>query len=87
MKTENKGRLKKKPLTRTQILNEKVVFVSSDERFSDSFKPPCTYYVINAMDEGVFFRTNSRKTAREWADTLYGKDFYSISKSMRASVS
>lgn len=50
-------------------------------------KPPSPYYILNALGEGVFVRTNSRKKAQEVVDDLYGKGFYIIRKAIKASVS
>lgn len=39
---------------------------------------PSNYYILNALNEAVFFKTKSREKAQGKADELYGKGFYKI---------
>lgn len=64
----------------------KTVIVSEEERFDDEFKPPTKYFVVNALGEGVYFRTNSRQKAQEFSDELFGKGKYTVRVAMKASV-
>lgn len=67
-------------------IGENLVFVPYHEWSDDDFKDPTQYYVKNAMDENVYFRTRSRAKAQEWSDMLYGKNFYIVKKAMKAAV-
>ena len=40
------------------------------------FKPPCTYYIRDAMDYFVFIKTRNRKVAQELINAEYGRGKY-----------
>ena len=40
------------------------------------FIPPGSFYIRNALDEYVFFKTSSRKEAQDEIDKLYGAGRY-----------
>lgn len=55
--------------------------VSYNEATALDFKPPCTYYIRNAMDEFVFIKTRSRKVAQELVNAEYGVGKYRVCSS------
>ena len=63
-----------------------VLHVSEEERMDDNFKPPSRFYIVNAMGEGVYFKTHSRSKAREKADELYGAGKYSLRVEIKAAI-
>ena len=76
-------------LTYEQVLEkigEHLIFVSEEERLDDEFRDPTAFFIINAMNEAVYFRTRSRIKAQGWADELYGKGFYVVRKALKAQV-
>lgn len=67
-------------------IGDKLVFLTEAERLDDDFVDPTGLFIINAMGEGVYFRTRNRIKAQEWADMLYGKGKYTVRPAIRASV-
>ena len=55
--------------------------VKYDEATSLDFKPPCTFYIKDAMDNYVFIKTRSRKVAQELVNAEYGSGKYTVSSS------
>ena len=55
-----------------------IITVSQEERMDDDFKPPTSLFIINAMGEGVYFKTRSRPLAQAEADRIYGADKYTV---------
>ena len=45
------------------------------------FKPPCTYYIKDAMDDFVFIKSRNRKVAQELINAEYGAGKYRVSSS------
>lgn len=78
--------MSKKELTEEQILKDKVVIISEDDRFADNTKHPTKFFIVNAFGEGVYFRTRSRLQAQKWANILYGDNFYGVREAIKASV-
>lgn len=68
-------------------LDSKITVVPEEDRFKDETKHPSKYFVVNAFGDGVYFHTRSRLQAQEWADTLFGKGFYTVRAAIKASVS
>ena len=76
-------------LTYEQVLEKiggHLIFVSEEERLDDEFRDPTGLFIINAMGEGVYFKTRNRKKAQEMADMLYGKGKYTVRKAMKAAI-
>ena len=48
-----------------------IITVSQEERMDDDFKPPTSLFIINAMGDGVYFKTRSRQQAQLQADAIY----------------
>jgi hypothetical protein len=63
-----------------------VIYISEDARGGDDFKPPSRFYIINAMGEGVYFKTHTRSKAQAKADEIYGKGKYSIRVEMKLNI-
>jgi len=55
--------------------------VKYDEATSLDFKPPCTYYIKDAMNDFVFVKTRNRKVAQELVNAEYGHGKYTVSSS------
>jgi len=55
--------------------------VKYNEATSLDFKPPCTYYIKDAMDDYVFIKTRNRKVAQELVNNEYGAGKYTVSSS------
>ena len=55
-----------------------IITVSQEERMDDDFKPPTSLFIINAMGEGVYFKTRSRQQAQLQADRIYGAGKYTV---------
>jgi len=55
--------------------------VNYNEATSLEFKPPCTFYIKDAMDDFVFIKTRSRKVAQELVNAEYGAGKYRVSSS------
>ena len=55
-----------------------IITVSQEERMDDDFKPPTSLFIINAMGEGVYFKTRSRPLAQAEADRIYGAGKYTV---------
>lgn len=53
--------------------------IKYDEATSLDFKPPCTYYIKDAMDDYVFIKTRNRKVAQELINAEYGANKYRVS--------
>lgn len=67
-------------------LTDKIVVISEKESWGDNFTPPTQYYIINAMGVHIYFRTNRRNVAQQMSDDIYGKGFFRVRRSMRATV-
>lgn len=63
---------------------KKIIIVSEDERWDENFKEPTALFIVNAMGEGIYFRTRDRLKAQEIADELYGKGFYTVRAVIKA---
>lgn len=59
-------------------IGKNVVIVPEDVHWEDGFKDPTNFFLTNAFGERYYFKTRSRAKAREWADMLYGKNFYEV---------
>lgn len=55
-----------------------IITVSQEERMDDDFKPPTSLFIINAMGEGVYFKTRNRQQAQLQADRIYGAGKYTV---------
>lgn len=55
-----------------------IITVSQEERMDDDFKPPTSLFIINAMGDGVYFKTRSRPSAQTEADRIYGVGKYTV---------
>ena len=55
-----------------------IITVSQEERMDDDFKPPTSLFIINAMGEGVYFKTRSRPLAQAEADRIYSAGKYTV---------
>ena len=55
--------------------------VNYNEATSLDFKPPCTYYIRDAMDDFVFIKSRSRKVAQQLVNDEYGDRKYTVSSS------
>ena len=52
--------------------------IKYDEATSLDFKPPCSYYIRDAMDDFVFIKTRNRKVAQELINAEYGRGKYTV---------
>lgn len=64
----------------------KVDYVSEEERFSDDFKPPASFFIVDALGQGVYIHTRSRAKAQEVVDELYGVGKYRVRAELKANV-
>lgn len=55
-----------------------IITVSQEERMDDDFKPPTSLFIINAMGDGVYFKTRSRPAAQAEADRIYSAGKYTV---------
>jgi len=55
--------------------------IKYNEATALDFKPPCTYYIKDAMDDFVFIKTRNRKVAQELINNEYGHGKYTVSSS------
>ena len=55
--------------------------IKYDEATSLDFKPPCSYYIRDAMDDFVFIKTRNRKVAQELINAEYGRGKYTVASS------
>lgn len=55
--------------------------INYSEATALDFKPPCTYYIKDAMDNYVFIKTRNRKVAQELVNAEYGAGKYRVSSS------
>lgn len=55
--------------------------VNYNEATSLDFKPPCTFYIRDAMDDFMFIKTRNRKVAQELVNSEYGAGKYTVSSS------
>ena len=55
--------------------------IKYDAATSLDFKPPCTFYIKDAMDDFVFVKSRSRKVAQELINAEYGANKYRVSSS------
>jgi hypothetical protein len=61
-------------------------YIPNEDHNADDFKPPSRFYIINAIGDAVYFKTNSRMRAQEEADKQYGRGKYSVRIEIRAGV-
>jgi len=55
--------------------------INYNEATSLDFKPPCTFYIKDAMGDFVFVKTRNRKVAQELVNDEYGHGKYTVSSS------
>lgn len=55
--------------------------VKYNQATSLDFKPPCGYYIKDAMGDYVFVKTRSRKVSQELVNAEYGTNKYRVSSS------
>ena len=55
--------------------------INYSEATALDFKPPCTYYIKDAMDDFVFIKSRNRKVAQELINAEYGAGKYRVSSS------
>ena len=55
--------------------------VDYNEATALDFKPPCTYYIRDAMGDYVFVKTRNRKVAQELINSEYGRGKYTVASS------
>ena len=63
-----------------------VIYVPEDEYNAEDFKPPASFFILNALGEGVYFKTRSRSKAQVECDLIYGVGKYSVRIEMKAGV-
>jgi hypothetical protein len=56
----------------------KTVEVEFDQFAAYDFIPPATYFIRDARDIYVFYKTSKRNEAQEACDDVYGKSKYSV---------
>jgi len=49
----------------------KTTVLSFEEFTDDEFKKPSNFYIMDAMQNYVFFHTRDRLVAQEWCDKIY----------------
>ena len=52
--------------------------IKYNEATALDFKPPCTYYIKDALDDFVFIKTRNRKVAQELINNEYGRGKYRV---------
>ena len=65
---------------------KKIIVYSEQDGWDEDFKHPKTYYINDALGNFIYFRTNSRLTAQNISDKIFGKGFYSVKKAIVAQV-
>ena len=64
----------------------KTTIISFEEFTDDEFKKPSNFYIMDAMQNYVFFHTRCRLTAQAWCDKIYdGRYKVNASKMSKAS--
>lgn len=63
-----------------------IITVSQEERMDDDFKPPTSLFIINAMGDGVYFKTRNRQQAQLEADRIYGAGKYTVRLVVKAQI-
>lgn len=64
----------------------KVEFVSEEERFADDFKPPASFFIVDALGQGVYIHTRDRAKAQIEIDQLYGSGKYRVRAEIKCNV-
>lgn len=49
----------------------KTTVITFEEFTDDEFKKPSNFYIMDAMQNYVFFHTRQREVAQEWCDKIY----------------
>lgn len=49
----------------------KTTIITFEEFTDDDFKKPSNFYIMDAMQNYVFFHTRDRAVAQSWCDTIY----------------
>ncbi len=64
----------------------KTTVLNFEEFTDDDYKKPSNFYIMDAMQNYVFFHTRQREVAQEWCDTIYdGRYKVNASKMSKAS--
>lgn len=63
---------------------KQIIIISEIDRWEEGFKDPTNFFIVNALGEGIYFRTRDRATAQEITDELYGKGFFTVRKVIKA---
>ena len=66
---------------------KRIVIHSEADVWKESFKPPCQYYFIDSFGNHVYIRTRDRMAAQEVADQIHGKNFFTVRRIIKATVS
>ena len=61
-----------------------LVIIPEDVHWEDGFKDPTNFFLTNAFLERYYFKTRSRAKAQEWANMLYGNNFYLVRPVVKA---
>lgn len=60
-------------------IKKKMFVVTEQQRFEDeSVKPPSKFYILDAFNNAVYFKTRSRAKAQEMSDVVYGQRFFQV---------
>jgi uncharacterized protein (DUF427 family) len=70
----------------TKAKEMETFYIPCEDHNMDDFKPPSRFYIINALGDAVYFKTNSRVRAQEEADKQYSKGKYAVRIEIRAGV-
>ena len=65
-------------------IGKHVIIVSEETHWGDEFKDPTNFFLTNALGERYYFKTRSRAKAQEWANMLYGNNFYIVRPVVKA---
>ena len=65
---------------------DKLIIFDQETILLDTFKDPKKFYIINAWNDHVYFKTIKRSKAQEMADEIYGKGFYTVKTVVKAQV-
>lgn len=49
----------------------KTTIITFEEFTDDDFKKPSNFYIMDAMQNYMFFHTRERSVAQEWCDKIY----------------
>lgn len=64
----------------------KVEYVSEEDRFSDDFKPPAKFFIVDATGQGVYLHTRDRGKAQVVIDEMYGPGKYRVRAELKMNI-